>query len=161
MPLHLGTKPAAGLPAPTPTAAGDELIASGSGGSGLAGVGAHEGRFGERDVARLEIKMGLIPPGTVKGLQLLLDLTPGINLVEPVTTAPGRVVVIKVRKGIPQLVLLAGVIAAFFVGAILLLVTSWALFREPPSASLFDIDPKLLLAIGAGVVALVVIGGRR
>lgn len=139
---------------------GAELIATG-GASSLFGIASFEHRFDERDVSRLAITMRLIPPGTTSGIQRLMDLTPGIERVGPVTTEPGRVVVIRVRKGIAQLALLAGVLIVFFVGAILLLVTSWALFREPPTGSLFNIDPKLLLAIGAVVVGVVVIGGRR
>ena len=139
---------------------GAELIASG-GASSLFGIANFESRFAERDVSRLTISMRLIPPGTTSGLQRLMDLTPGIERVGPVTTEPGRVVVIRVRKGLAQLALLAGVLIVFFVGAILLLVTSWALFREPPGTSFFDFNPTTLLIIGGVALGAVVLGGRR
>lgn len=139
---------------------GAELIASG-GASSMFSLSVYESRLPEGDVARLDINMRLIPPGAVSTIQRLLDLQPGLELAAPVTTAPGRVIVIKVKKSLGPLLALAVVLAIFFVGAILLLVTSWALFRELPSTSLFNIDPKLLLAIGAVVVGVVVIGGRR
>lgn len=119
-----------------------ELVAQG-GVTSLLSIGAFEDRLQEGDTAELRINMRLIPPGTVTTLNLLMATfqVPGGR----VSTQPGRVIVIEGRKTAPFLIPVALVLATFFVGAILLLVTSWALFRSALPA---------LGAVGLGVAAL-------
>jgi len=120
-----------------------ELVAQG-GVTSLLAVGAFEDRLQEGDTAELRINMRLIPPGTVTTLNALLATfqVPGGRA----STEPGRVIVIEGRKTAPFLIPVALVLTAFFVGAILLLVTSWALFRSAVPA---------LGAFGFGIAALV------
>ena len=128
-----------------------ELVAQGGVGS-LLSVGAFEDRLAEGDTAELRINMRLIPPGTVTTLNALLATfqVPGGRA----STEPGRVIVIEGRKSAPFLIPVALVLATFFVGAILLLVTSWALFRSASAAVAAGV-----LGIGALIVAAVVFTG--
>jgi len=129
-----------------------ELVAQGGPGS-LSSIGAYEDRFVEGDEAQLNITMRFIPVGTVSLLQRALDLG---KVPVTVTGAPGGLLVLRGRKGLAFLALLALVLGVFFVGAILLLVTAWALFRNAGIAALGGIG---LLALAA--VALFALGTSR
>ena len=93
-----------------------------------------EYREGQRGELRITIRqvpfVPDLPAGFISGLQLALDQVPGLE-VGRVRFGDDNVVRIPFRRGLPPLVLIAAILAIFFVGAILLLVTSWALFREP------------------------------
>ena len=125
-----------------------ELVAQGTPGS-LGALGQFEDRFKEGDRGELRLTLRLIPPGTVGSIQ------GAINLAQipagPVRTEPGRVLVIPFTKGLPILVILAGIL----IGAILLLVILWELrrvlevFADIPGAGL----------IVVGIIVLVVLAG--
>lgn len=131
-----------------------ELVAEGDQRS-LFDVGSQESRFAEGDRGRLDINMRLIPPGTRSSLELALRRTPGIDLDNLVVTqessgffgSGGGTISITFKKGLPQLVLIAGVLALL----IILLVVSWALYREV-IGKIADNLPLLLLG-GAALLA--------
>lgn len=135
-----------------------ELIAEGDQRS-LFDIGSQESRFAEGDRGRLSIDMRLIPPGTAAGLEALLRRTPGIDLdhlhVSQETSgffgSGGGTIHLSFQKGLPQLVLIAAVVAIFFVGAILLLVISWALWREPIEKIVGTVTDNLPLLLLGGV----------
>lgn len=130
-----------------------ELVAQG-GVSSLLSIGAFEDRLAEGDTAQLRINMRLIPPGTVTTLNALMATfqVPGGRA----STEPGRVIVIDGRKSAAFLIPLAAVLVAFFVGAILLLVTSWALFRSAAPAL-----GAGFLGLGALIVGAFIFSGMR
>lgn len=135
-----------------------ELVAQGGVGS-LFGLGQYEGQYQEGDRGVLLIEMSLIPPGLKSGLTLALENTPGFNLTHPVDSLPGRIIRIRYKKGLAPLALLVLALGIFFVGAILLLVTAWALFRDV----IADIAPNipLLAILGVGALGLIVWTQRK
>lgn len=93
-----------------------------------------EYREGQRGELRIGIRQLAfvpdVPAGFISSLQLALDQVPGLE-VGRVRFGDDNVIRIPFRRGPAPLVLIAAILAIFFVGAILLLVTSWSLFREP------------------------------
>ena len=90
-----------------------------------------EGQFGELRIGIRQIPfVPDLPPGFVSGLDFALRRVPGLELTGPVRFDEG-ILCIPFRRAPAPLILIAGVLAVFFVGAILLLVTGWSLFREP------------------------------
>ena len=137
----------------------------------LTSVGSYDDRFEEGDDGRLSINMRLIPPGTASGLEQILRRTPGLDLNNLDVTqetsgflgSGGGTIHIGFRKGLPQLVLIAGVLAIFFVGAIFLLVTSWALFRQA-IGKLADHLPEafdVAKILGIGLIAWAIFGRNK
>ena len=112
-----------------------QQIATGSA-QQLLGVARYDNLFAEGQAGELRIGIRQIPfipdlpPGFVGALNLALNRAPGLELTGPVRFDSG-ILSIPFRRGPAPLVLIAAVLAIFFVGAILLLVTAWALFREP------------------------------
>lgn len=109
----------------------------GSGGANqLLGVARFDSQFAEGQAGELCIGIRQIPfipdlpPGFVGALNAGLGRAPGLELTGPVRFDDG-ILTIPFRRGVAPLILIAAVLAVFFVGAILLLVTGWALFREP------------------------------
>ena len=89
-----------------------------------------EGQRGELHIAIRQIPFFPdLPPGFITALQVGLDRVPGLE-VGRVRFGDDNIIRIPFRRGVAPLVLIAAILAIFFVGAILLLVTLWALFRE-------------------------------
>ena len=112
-----------------------ERIAQG-GASSLRSIAQYDRDYleGQRGELRINIRQVPffpdLPPGFITALQAGLDRVPGLE-VGRVTFDGANVVHIPFRKGLAPLVLIAAILAIFFVGTILLLVTAWSLFREP------------------------------
>ena len=112
-----------------------QQIATG-GAQSLLGVARYDNDFAEGQAGELRIGIRQIPffpdlpPGFVGALNLALKRAPGLELTGPVRFDNG-ILFIPFRRGPAPLILIAVVLGVFFVGAILLLVTGWSLFREP------------------------------
>ena len=103
-----------------------KLVAQG-GKTDLDRLGAYESAFKEGDRGILELDLAWTPPGMdtlLDGLDWVLRRS-GVNLTRDSTIA-GDTVRIYFEKGIPPLVL----IAAALVGAWVIMLSSWKLFRE-------------------------------
>ena len=150
----------------------------------LLGVARYDSNFAEGQAGELCIGIRQIPflpdlpPGFVGALNLALDRAPGLD-VGRVSFGDDNVLRIPFRRGIPPLIAIAAILAIFFVGAILLLVVSWALFREPfeqlisagadvgravakiGEAVAKDFKPLLYGGLALGVLLLITQGGKR
>ena len=119
-----------------------------------------EYREGQRGELRIGIRQLAfvpdLPAGFISSLQLALDQVPGLE-VGRVRFGDDNIVRIPFRRGLPPLVLIAAILAIFFVGAILLLVTAWSLFREPVAA-IIDAAADVGKAIGENLKPII-IGG--
>jgi hypothetical protein len=138
-----------------------QLVAEG-GKASLGGIGSYEKYFGEGDVVELRMTMSFIPPGLVRSMQTALNVA-HVDLLTPVYTEPGRVVVIRAQKGMPLLLAIAAVFAVIFVGAILLLLSSWALFRKTPAEAIgdFGLGGGMVMLLGLGAVLWLGLGSKR
>lgn len=130
-----------------------EKVAEG-GPASLSSLDSFEAQFPEGSVGELRITMRLIPAGTVGALDAAARAA-GVDLIEPVFSEPGRVIVVRFRKGQIQLLPLAIAVGIVFAAAAILLVLTWALFREAGP----------LVAAGLGIIlvvlAILLFGGRR
>jgi len=131
-----------------------ELVAEG-GRASLFALDSYEAQFPEGSRGELRIPMRLIPPGTEGALDAAARLA-GVQLTEPVFSDPDRVIVVRFRKGLGQLLALGIALAIVFVAALILLVLTWALFRE--------LGPIAAAGLGIGLLllgAILLLGGRR
>lgn len=119
-----------------------EIIAEG-GVRSLFGVDVFENRFSEGESGQLHIRMRMIPPGLVSGLNAALSRAPGLEA--RADTAPGSMVVIRFHKRLGPLVPIAAVLALIFTGLALALVLGWLLVKEL-GETLGPVFPILLVA---------------
>ena len=153
-----------------------QQIAQG-GANQLGNLAQFDGDYLEGQAGELLIKIRQVrfipdlPAGFVTALQLALDRVPNLD-VGRVTYDDANILRIPFRRTFPPLVLIVAILAIFFVGAILLMVTGWALFREPlenlansaadvGQAVAKNAKPLIIGAIVLGVLYMVTGGGKR
>ena len=153
-----------------------QQIAQG-GANQLGNLAQFDGDYLEGQAGELLIKIRQVrfipdlPAGFVTALQLALDRAPNLD-VGRITYDDANILRIPFRRTFPPLVLIVAILAIFFVGAILLMVTGWALFREPlenlansaadvGQAVAKNAKPLIIGAIVLGVLYMVTGGGKR
>lgn len=132
-----------------------ELVAQG-GSRSLLEIGAYDNRFQEGQRGQLHITFRGAVPGAMLG-----SLEKALRLARvPLEGTPflsGKTLVIRFRKANPILVPIAAVLGGIFIGLLLLMVVSWALFRENAPAFF----GSLALLIGTVAALVYVQEGKR
>lgn len=118
-------------------------------------MGRHDTAFNHGDVGRLELRLRATPPGLISSINAGLSAA-GVNLVEPVYSAPGSVLTIRFIRNPGPIVIAAAILAL-----IAILLISWRLVKETGDTVGSIGSTGMVLLIGAAAYFLLTSQKRK